>query len=295
MPPTTPQATPEPVPQKPSENTEGARIVHTYQDDLALAMNATDATVVQELLHTAREQEAAEKEAVVVHRQRGWYTAGGIILLLLAIGAGVYGVYYYRHLTVDVAPAPSVGVFQSTTPVVVDETLVADAMTRLTTADTIAEGKPLLVPIVTSSGAALSTPETLKYLNLNLSEPFQAALSLARLGVYNNGTSVSPFLIFSVPNAEIASKEFLIAEPKLLDMIAPLFGINLQNPANEVAPGFTSTYMYNLPVRTLKSTNIDTNTETIILYYGFATDHTIVLATNPTILKSVYDTIIRQR
>ncbi len=283
---------PKPVPQQPT-----GPIVHTYESDLALAMDTTDASVVQELLQTARERENADKEKEVVRRQKGWYTTGGIILFVLALSASIYGYYYYKNLTVDVAAVPSVGVFQSTAALVTSDSDLANSITKLTTEDTIIEGKPLLVPLYADATTLipLSPEQTLAYLNINLGEPFLATVSLVRLGVYNNGNTVSPFLIFSVPNPETATKEFLLAEPKLLELTAPIFNINLTNTANQVGTTFESTYMYNLPVRTLTATNLDTNIKTILMYYGYATDTTIVIATNPTILKSVYDTIIRQR
>jgi len=269
-------------------------VIHTYEADLALAMDATDATVVQELLETAREKETEQKEREVIHKERGWYTAGGVILLILALGAAAYGAYYYRTLTVTVTPAASVGVFPSTDAIIAGSN-VREELVRVGTA--LPEDKPFLIPIVTDTTprSLLDTTETLSYLGISMSEPFVAAIDLMRLGVIHTNGSVSPFLLFSVPNPENASKEFLIAEPRLLEMTAPLFAIDLSNQSIDIAPTFSSTSMYNLPVRTLKATNVDTREQTILLYYGYATDHTVVVATNPTILKAVYDTIIRQR
>ncbi len=285
-----------PVPPTTSP-TEPGRIVHTYQDDLSMAMNATEAPVVQELLETARAREASEKERETVRKQRGWYTTGGLILVLLAIGALVYGVYYYRNLTVPVVPTASVGVFQSTEPVYIDETDSTTALASLVEPLTLVENKPLLVPLLSdaTTRTPLSVTETLTYLGMNPSEPFIASVSLARLGVYNDGTRVSPFIIFSVTNPEITSKEFLIAEPTFLEQLSNVLMIDTSNQALEVGTSFTSTYMYNLPVRTLTAVDLDTKERTIVLYYGYATDRTIVLASNPTILKSVYNTIIQQR
>jgi hypothetical protein len=287
--PTPPEIPTAPVEQKP--------IIHTYESDFALAMDTTDASTVQVLLQTARDQELSEKERIVIQRQRGWYTTAAVILIILALGAGAYSIYYYRNLTVPVTPNVSVGVFPSTLPIVVTTTNITDGITRLTTTEPLPEGKALLVPIVTDQETLtpLTTEQVLQFMNIPASEPFMAALSLVRLGVLNTGTSVSPFLLFSTPNPEIASKEFLIAEPKLLALVAPVLNIDQKNESSEIGTGFTSTYMYNLPVRTLHTTNLDTKEETILLYYGYATDHTIVVATNPTVLKTVYDTIIRQR
>ena len=289
-----PKPTPQPTPdQKPQE---GRPMMHTYQSDLSLAMDTTDAKVVQELLQTAREKELRAAEQERVRHQRGWYTAGGLILILLAVGALGYGVWYYNHLTVPVAEQPQVGVFQSVDPVVMAERTIEETVAYLRTKENLPEGKPFLVPLV--SDATTLTPasieELLQYIHADASEPFIATLSLARLGVMNTGTNVVPFLVFSVPNPDLATKEFLIAEPNLLSMFAPALSIDLSRHAAEIGKGFVSSYMYNLPVRSVRSFAIDTNQETLLMYYGFATDHTIVVATNPSVLKAVYDTIIRQ-
>ncbi len=272
-------------------------VMHTYESDLSLAMNTTDATVVQELLQTSKNREDAQEENQVLHQQRGWYTTGSIILILLALAALGYGVYYYQHLTVTVLKSPSVGVFQNGAPLITADGDSIQRIDELTKGTSIPENKPVLIPLVTDSTTLtpLDTERALQYMHINATEPFVATLSLVRLGLYNTDNSVSPFLLLSTDNPEIATKEFLIAEPQLLSMVSPILGIDTTNQATEVAPTFTSSYMYNLPVRILKSVDLDTHIETILLYYGYATDHTIVVATNPTILKAVYDTIIRQQ
>ncbi len=281
-------------PQEPHAPEPQGPIIHTYEDDLSLAMNTTEASVVQDLLKTAREREEGERNRIETHKQKRWYTAGAVILILLGLGAATYGVYYFRTLTVPVVPTASVGVFQSTAPVATESATPLQIVTNADTDTSIPLNKPVLVPL-TLDGAPRSYEDTLTYLGMEFGEPFAAAFSIARLGIYRTDDGASPFVILYAPNPEIASKELLIAEPKLLEALAPLLRIDTLQPINEVGTSFTSTYMYNLPVRTLISRNIDTNIETITLYYGYATDQTVVIASNPQVLKSVYDTIIRQR
>jgi hypothetical protein len=283
----------DPIPTPQPEKPRGA--MHTFQSDLDKAMDTTEAAAVQELLQTARDKEAFEIEKESVRHQRKWYTTGAVILLLLALGSIAFGWYYYHTLTVRVSPQPTVGVFQNRTPVNTDTTPISTLLTSLTTDDTIPEGKPFLVPLVDGQGNTLSPEATLAYLNVKVGEPFIATLSLVRLGVMNTGNAVSPFLILSTPTPELATKEFLIAEPTLLQTIAPVLDIDLTVTARDIDTTFNSVYMYNLPVRTLTSTNVDTGEKTILMYYGYATDNTIVVGTNPTVLKAIYDTIIRQR
>ena len=68
-----PEQTPEAVPQAEEQHS----IAHTYQDDLAHAMNATEAPVVQAMLQDARDREAfavqeqeERKRAQVVQSQQ---------------------------------------------------------------------------------------------------------------------------------------------------------------------------------------------------------------------------------
>jgi len=284
------------VPQKPQpEKEDPHHTTHTFQTDLERAMDTTEVSAVQELLKTAREKETYEVEKIQVNRLRHWYTTGAVILILLALGAVAFGVYYYHNLSVRVVSTPPVGVFQNLPSVDTSTTQASTLFSSLINNDSAPENKPLIVPLTDAAGRTLTPTGVFSYLIINASEPFIATLSLARLGILNTGTSVSPFLILSTPTPELATKEFLIAEPKLLELVAVVLGIDLTVAARDIGTSFQSAYMYNLPVRTLKATNVDTNEQTILMYYGYATDNTIVIATNPTVLKSVYDTIIRQR
>jgi hypothetical protein len=265
------------------------------QSDLERAMDTTEAPAVQELLATARNKEQFAIERQHVHAQRKWYTTGAILLIILALGAVAFGFYYYRTLTVRVTPTPSVGVFQSLAPIDTSTTTASALMQTLIATENLSEGKPMLVPLLQASGGSLTPEATFDYLGIKVGEPFIATLSLARLGVVNTGTSISPFLILSTPTPELATKEFLIAEPTLLEKVAPTLGIDPTLAGRDIGTSFASVYMYNLPVRILKATNVDTQEETILMYYGYATENTIVVAANPTVLKAIYDTIIRQR
>lgn len=283
----------DPVPTPQPEKPRGA--MHTFQSDLDKAMDTTEASAVQELLQTARDKETFEHEREAVRHQRKWYTTGAVILIVLALGAVAFGWYYYHTLTVKVLPQPTVGVFQNLNPINTDTTDLMAALSTLTTSVSLPEGKPFLVPLVNTNGNTLSPEATLSYLKVSVGEPFIATLSLVRLGVMNTGTIITPFVILSTPTPELATKEFLIAEPTLLDTVAQVLTIDLTVTARDISPTFTSVYMYNLPVRTLTSTNVDTGEKTILMYYGYATDNTAVIGTNPTVLKAIYDTIIRQR
>ncbi len=269
-------------------------IIHTYGDDMAHAMDATDAKVVAELLQTAREREASAKEAIHVRDERAWYTTGALLLLVLAVASGFYGYYHYRHLTVPAAPAYSVGVFPSIDPVAIGSTDIKKLIATLETYETLSVNKPTLVPITSDDQNLLNPEQFFSFITARVSEPFQTAIDVVRLGVINTGTRISPFLIFYVRDPEIATKEFLIAEPTMLDVFSPALGINPDEHQAEIGKNFESGYRYNLPLRTLSATTIETGTRSLLLYYGYATDNTIVMATDPAALKTVYDSIISQ-
>lgn len=273
-----------------------AVLVHTYEDDMSKAMTVSDAVVVQELLTSARERERAIKEEVVKRKARGWYTAGSLILLLCAGAAATYGVYYYTSLTVPAAHSVSIGVFPSTQPVAANAVTVEELLERMKEDATLSVGKPYLIDLVTdqTSLALLNNTELFTFIGATPSEPFATALDVIRMGVMNTSSGTVPFLIASVKDPDIAAKEFLIAEPSLLGIVDAALDINTAAIAPEANISFVGEYRYNLPVRTLYTSDV-TGNRTLTLLYGSATDNIVVITTKPDVLKAIYDTVIRQQ
>lgn len=273
-----------------------SRRAHTYEDDVSKAMNATDATVVQELLATARAKEIAQKEYLTGIHQRKWYGVLSALFLLLAAAGFGYALFHYSSLTVPAQPQVSVGVFPSTSPIAIADTDIRQTLAQLS-ALPLDPGKPALIPLVTDPAtlAPLTKEQFFRFIEAAPSEPFAAMMGIVRLGVVNTGRENKPFVILSVPDAQIASKEFLIAEPSLLQLFYRALGIDLSKHVAEVGQSFTGTYLYNLPVRVLATEDPQTNLSSTTLLYGYVTGNTIVIATDPQVLKSVYDTIIRQQ
>lgn len=271
-------------------------LTHDYESDLSQAMNATDAKVVQELLTDARERELIEKEERLIKMQHRWFLAGSFILLILALGAAAYGVYHYTRSTVTIHKTESVGVFASTAPIVTSTTDIRETIATLKADTTLAERKPVLLSLVSDDATLglVTNSELFDFIEAKPTEPFVAAISVLRLGVYNDGTTVTPFLVASVADPEVASKEFLIAEPELLRMFYSGLGIDIATHQNEIGKGFESKYLYNLPVRTLDAVNTETGERKTVLLYGYATDNIIVITQSPPVLKAIYETVIRQ-
>lgn len=285
-----PEITPTPEPQE-----EGHR-ARTYQDDMANAMNATEATEVQEMLARAREQAAEVEIEGIEKREKVWYSWSSLIIIILTLGVLGYGTYYYMHLTVPVTPPVSVGVFQSTSNIIADNTTIQDVLNTYSTPDVVAPHKPVLVNLINDdqTNTLISNNQLYSFIGAAVPEPMQAVISSARLGIANTGTKILPFIVASVPDPEKASNEFSIAEPTLLEMFSKALNINIQALPQQPAPAFQSQYFYNLPVRTLTETDSATGEQKIVFLYGYATNNIIVIASDPTVLKEVYDTVIAQ-
>lgn len=291
---------PEQAPQQDTSTPEtttphSVPILHTYQDDLSKAMDTTDAIVVQQLLADAREREHRQEDEATRKKQRGWYSITTILLILLALGIGGYGIYHYKRLTVAVQQAPSVGVFPQTDPIVASETDIRALMVTLQTTTPLEEGKPTLVQLVRDSTTQtpLSKPELFSFFETRASEPFLGAFGVLRLGVITLGTKTVPFIIGSVSDPELASKELLIAEPDLLRMLYAPLGLPLNEYTDILGKTFSQEYVYNLPTRTLTVATEDG--ETMVLFYGYATDGVVVFSTDYEVLKRIYDSVISQQ
>jgi hypothetical protein len=290
------QPQPTPATPEPANTEEQHPLIQTYQQDLEQAMNVTDAPVVQKMLADARDRELNAAAEVVEHSEQKWYSSIGIILIILTVAVAACGTYYYMHLTVPVTPAVTVGIFPSTANIVASSTTIQAVITNLTASTTLEANKPTLVNLVSDSttNTLLSDVQLYKFMNTDVPEPLQSVISVARLGIVNTGTTVVPFIIATVPNPEKASQELAIDEPNLLQIFATPLGISLTNYQAEIGQGFQSQYFYNLPVRSLSSVASITAPQSIIFLYGYVNNNTLVITSQPAVLKAVYDTIINQ-
>lgn len=285
-----------PKPEAPEPAQPLRHVSHSYQDDLAQAMNATDAPVVQELLYEAKEREETARIAKKIKQGRKWYTSISFIFLLLALAIISYGIYTYTHFTVPVVQKISVGVFPTTDPIVASDNSIETTIEKLTTTTTLKENTPYLVPIVTdaTTGNLVSNHDLFAFMKADVTEPFENVFDSVRLGVMNTGETIIPFIIGSVADPVITTKEFLIAEPDLLHLFYRALNINLDTIPSEIGTTYVQAYRYNLPVRVLSYSKQDGTKQEVFLY-GFANDHIVVITTDASILKSVADQIIRQQ
>jgi hypothetical protein len=271
------------------------RIVHTYSDDVAKALDTTEASVVQELLIEGREREEIEKETEIRNKQKVWYKIGGFILTILTLSAIAYTVYHYMNLTVEVEPTATVGVFPSSESVISENTNIRALMAGIKIDTTLEKNKPTLIPIVKDQATlTLLTPyELFSFFEARASEPFLSSFSLIRLGVMSDGIKNIPFIIGATKDAEISAKELLIAEPDLIQMLYIPLDIDISNIKEEVGKNFVGDYMYNIPVRIFEYPK-EGDTKGMF-FYARVTDDIVVFTTSPEALKAIYDSLIKQQ
>lgn len=269
---------------------------HTYEDDLAKALDATDAKVVQQMLSEGREREQTILEEKVRKNQRGWYKAGAIILLIFTSVSLVYSIYHYRKLTVPAEYVPSVGVFPNTETILSSSTDIRNLVDKLKANTDIIPEKPSLVSLVGDENTLvlLTVSELFNFFESQPTEPFLASFNIARLGIINIGTENVPFVIASTNDIEVASKELLIAEPKLLQIFYQPLGIDISAYPEVIGKDFTGEYMYNIPVRALRYDTPE-KAGNLLFFYAKATDQIVVFTTKPEALKAIYDSLIRQQ
>ncbi|MCC7436377.1 hypothetical protein IT402_00665 [Candidatus Nomurabacteria bacterium] len=285
-----------PESEQKKETSEKKKILmHTYSDDLAKALDTTDAAIVQDLLVEGREREAQEHDEKVRVRQKGWYKAGATILILFTLVASAYTVYHYKMLTVPAQKSASVGVFPSTQVVTTSGNDIRTAIETISSDASLELNKPALVPLVKDfeNLTLLTNSEIFSFFEARVSEPFLTSFNLFRLGVMNDGNKNTTFILASMVDTDIASKELLIAEPDLLKILHKPLDIDISNIDEEIGNVFTSEYMYNIPIRSLRIKNEEAGND-LVMFYGRLTNEIVIFTTSPSVLKEVYNTIIRQ-
>jgi len=285
--------TEEPSSEPIASSQEVRHISHGYQDDLAQAMNATDASVVQEMLNDAREREIYIKEETKRGHERTWFSISSLTLLCFALVIGGYGLYHYTHLTVPAEKSVSIGAFPSTPPISTETPL--SSLKETIVPNTLKEGVPYLVSLIDPSTKALITNKALfSYIHADASEPLMAQFSSIRLGIMRIKENTETFLVGSVKDPVTTTKELLIAEPDMLTLFAEALGIDTTIIAPKTSTAFNGEHYSNLPIRVATYLTLDGSTQNLF-YYGFAADTVVVVATEPTILTAISDTIIKQQ
>lgn len=280
------------------QKTEDAKkhLIHSYADDLSKALDTTDASVVQELLSEGRAREALLEEEKKSSHQRHWYRAGALVLIICTLASAVYTFFYYKNLTVPVKSTPSVGVFPSINEVVVaKDTDIRKVVESLKTNDSLEEGKPYLLTIVSDDkNLTLLTPsEMFSFFEAKVSEPLINSFEVLRMGGVNIDGENQTFIIGLTKDTDISSKELLIAEPSLLQFLYRPLGIDLSKHSTEIGKEFIGEYLYNLPVRVLRYEG-NSEKNSLLFFYARISNNIVIFATSPKTLKTVYENILHQ-
>ncbi len=268
--------------------------IHTYEEDLAKAMNTTDASVIQELLNKGREKEEYEKIEKKDREQSRWYRLVGLILVFVGFAFFIYSFFYYQKLTVTVENNFSVGLFKNTEQILINSTdirsLVKDAVPKLETETS----KPLLIDLVNENYETVTNPKELfSFFEGKASEVLLSYFDNVRLGVVNTGEKNTTFIIASTKNGELVNKELMLSEDSLLQILYKPLGIDISKYTKEVGKSFATSYIYNIPVRLLNEESGDK--DNIVLFYSQITDNIFIFSTNPNTLRPIHDTIIKQQ
>jgi hypothetical protein len=270
-------------------------LMHTFEQDMSKAMDATDAKVVQEILERGREKEFTEKENYTRIKQKAWYKLGATVFIICALISSGYAFYHYKNLTVTAEKPISIGVFPSTEAITTNSSDIRKTIETIRNEADLEQNKPYLVPLVESaeSPALLNVNQIFSFFESGASEPFVTSFSIVRLGVMNDGVENIPFVIAGVKDPEIANKELLIAEKSLLQYFYKSLNIDLSLHKEEVGKGFVSEFLYNVPIKSLKYKD-PSGAEKNLFFYARVTDNVVVFTTSPNVLKSIYDSLIRQ-
>ncbi|HRH24742.1 MAG TPA: hypothetical protein PLQ20_00175 [Candidatus Paceibacterota bacterium] len=270
-------------------------LMHTFEQDMSKAMDATDAKVVQEILERGREKEFTEKENYTRRKQKAWYKLGATVFIICALISSGYAFYHYKNLTVTAEKPISIGVFPSTEAITTNSSDIRKTIETIRNEADLEQNKPYLVPLVESaeSPALLNVNQIFSFFESGASEPFVTSFSIVRLGVMNDGVENIPFVIAGVKDPEITNKELLIAEKSLLQYFYKSLNIDLSLHKEEVGKGFVSEFLYNVPIKSLKYKD-PSGAEKNLFFYARVTDNVVVFTTSPNVLKSIYDSLIRQ-
>lgn len=272
------------------------KTTHTFADDLAKSLDTTDAPVVQKLLVIAKEREETMRQTKKADTERQWYSIVGLLFIVGALCAGVYTYFYVQSLTVAVQKQISIGVFPATTAIEANTTNIQTLFSGLKDRIDLPEKRPFLFNFIRDKETRLPLvqKDLLAFIEATPDQTVLDTIENVHFGAYDTGLGIFPFIIAGVIDNEKTSKALLIDEPVLLQQLYVSLRIPVQNYVNEVSKQFTSNYIFNIPVRSLSAVNKSTNKSETLLLYGYAGDHVLIIATNPLVLKAVYDTVIRQ-
>lgn len=280
--PATPEA-PAPTPTSEPEKTH-APIVHSYAEDLAQAMQATDASTVQDLLALAREKETAI--AINEHEKKtSWLFIAGAVICFLVSGGMLYYVWNQYELSkpVSLTRTAATVTFPQLPLMEANKTDIREVVSYLKTKAPVELRKPAIVPIVTGT-EPLEPIAFMQFIEGELPPVILQQVTSIRIGVVATGTEAIPFLVFGTNDRDKLTSAFLAGEGELLRATYRALGVSIaENPTILETP-FVGDNISNIPVRKL----LDPATKELVALYGFSGDHLLVLTTNQSAFQDIY-------
>ncbi len=278
----TPAVEPEPAQETP--------LVHSYSDDMAKAMQATEAGAVQELLAMAREKEETslktEKE-----RKTSWLFILGAFLCFAAAGAALWVLWnsYQRSMPVPVQRERQV-IFSQLMLVNAESTDIREVVSNAKSHADLRINTPYTIALIDANGLPLEPDAFMAFAEGNLPADFLSAIDTVRLGIVATGNTASPFILLQGKEGSSLTQKLSNIEPVLVRAFYRALGIDIRDQAEIFDQPFETIYVNNVPVRAVTGTG-----NTPVAFYGFAEAQTAIITTDKDAFNAVYLGILGQQ
>ncbi len=276
-----------------SEEKPEVPLSRSYAEDLAHAMQATDAKTVQELLTLAREKETVITEAEE-EQKTNWVFILGAMLCFAAVGIACWFIWnrYQDTRPVPIERTYSQAVFSQLSPIDSSKTDIREVVRTLQTTAPLSFNTPTIVPLVTASSSEPLAPSAFfTFIEGEVPPSLLSAITAVRLGGIATGDTVIPFIIITGTDQGALTQELRTAEPTLVRTFYRALGITIAAAPELLTASFQDEYISNISVRTIHTGNINTPS----LVYGFISDESVVITTNTAAFARIYDVSITAR
>ncbi|HSE57036.1 MAG TPA: hypothetical protein VLB02_03050 [Candidatus Paceibacterota bacterium] len=292
QPPVAPNSTPEaavpPAPAAPPH----ATLAHSYSEDLAKAMQTTDAAEVQELLSMAREKETVIKQAEE-EKKTNWVFVLGTMLCFAVSGAVLWFIWdrFEQAQPVPIERVEQPVIFSQLAPIDTTTTDIRETVQHLRTTATLELNTPTVIPLITAAGEPLSPDEFLKFSEGAIPIGLREQTIALQLGAIATGTTVVPFVLLTGKDQEALTAQLRLAEPELLRGLYRALGIEISELMALFKTPFADDYVSNAPLRVLRKPGA----EVPVFLYGFITNQSVVVTTDTAAFQQIYDAAITGR
>ena len=269
--------------------------VRTFNSDLAEAVREHGGSVVRVAIAEEERQRHDYEETSIKSKKNITFLVAGTVLVLGAIGFGVYAYHAKQSASVSVPVAPVVppSLVNSDSAVTIDiggmlvDTVIAAIQNAVATPG-IQTGQVKNIILTSTMNGATVRPSSSAFLTaLGMHAPSDFLRSLSpqyMLGTYLYGTKDSLFLVIQGTEHDYMLSGMIGWEPYLFNDMTPLFGIDTSSytKAQLQSVKFTDAVIGNRDARAVLDASGDP-----ILYYSFLDPNTVVIATDSKTLTEV--------